>query len=58
MEITNMILSLSNVVSRRTLLELLPQINNVDEELKRLEEEKDEYDQRDFEINKDYTQSP
>jgi len=58
MEITNMILSLSNVVSRRTLLELLPQINNVDEELKRLEEEKDEYNQRDFEINKDYTQSP
>ena len=58
MEITNMILSLSNVVSRRTLLELLPQVNNVDEELKRLEEEKDEYDQRDFEINKDYTQSP
>jgi hypothetical protein len=53
-----MILSLSNVVSRRTLLELLPQINNVDEELKRLEEEKDEYNQRDFEINKDYTQSP
>lgn len=58
MEITNMILSLSNVVSRRTLLELLPQINNVDEELKRLEEEKDEYELRDFEINKDYTQSP
>ena len=53
MEITNMILSLSNVVSRRTLLELLPQINNVDEELKRLEEEKDEYNQRDFEIVED-----
>ena len=53
MEITNMILSLSNVVSRRTLLELLPQINNVDEELKRLEEEKDEYELRDFEIKKD-----
>jgi phage portal protein, SPP1 gp6-like len=53
MEITNMILSLSNVVSRRTLLELLPQINNVDEELKRLEEEKDEYELRDFEIVED-----
>lgn len=57
-ETTNTILSLSNVISKRTLLELLPQIEDVDEELKRLEEEKDEYDQRDFEINKDYTQSP
>ena len=57
-EITNTILSLSNVVSKRTLLELLPQIQDVDEELKRLEEEKDEYELRDFEINKDYIQSP
>lgn len=57
-EITNTILSLSNVISKRTLLELLPQIQDVDEELKRLEEEKDEYELRDFEINKDYTQSP
>ena len=52
-ETTNTILSLSNVISKRTLLELLPQIQDVDEELKRLEEEKDEYNQRDFEIVED-----
>ncbi|EJU21177.1 phage portal protein, SPP1 family [Peptoanaerobacter stomatis] len=49
-EITNTILSLSNVISKRTLLELLPQIEDVDEELKRLGEEQDEYEQRDFEF--------
>ena len=52
-EITNTILSLSNVVSKRTLLELLPQIQDVDAELKRLQEEKDEYELRDFEIVED-----
>lgn len=50
MEMTNTILALSSYISRRTLLELLPQIDDVDEEIKRLEAEKDEYDDRDYEI--------
>lgn len=49
-ELTNTILGLSSYISHRTLLELLPQIDNVDDELKRIEQEKDEYDKRDFEI--------
>ena len=38
-EDTETILMLDGVISKRTLLELLPQIDDVDQELKRLEEE-------------------
>lgn len=50
-ETTDTILSMSNFISHRTLLELLPQIEDVDEEISRIEEEKEEYDKRDFEFN-------
>lgn len=47
-EFTNAILGISPHISKRTLLELLPQIDDVDEELKRQEEEKDEYNKLDY----------
>lgn len=43
-EDTETILMLDGVVSKRTLLELLPQIDNVDQELDRLAEEQTEDD--------------
>lgn len=39
---TETVVMIADYISRRTLLELLPQIENVDEELKRLDEEKKE----------------
>lgn len=47
-ELTNTVLSLAEYVSHRTLLELLPQVADVDEELKRIQGEKDEYDKLDY----------
>ena len=51
-ELTQMIVSLSEYISKRTLLELLPQIEDVDEELRRIEAEQDEYDKLDYPISK------
>ncbi|MGP1599393.1 phage portal protein [Peptoanaerobacter stomatis] len=51
-ELTQTILSCSEYISRRTLLELLPQIDDVNEELRRIQEEKDEYDKLDYPISK------
>lgn len=47
-ELTNTILSCAEYISKRTLLELLPLIENVDEELRRIKEEQDEYDKLDY----------
>ena len=51
-ELTQTILSCSEYISKRTLLELLPQIVDVNEELRRIQEEKDEYDKLDYPISK------
>ena len=51
-ELTQTILSCSEYISKRTLLELLPQIDDVNEELKRIQEEKDEYSKLDYPISK------
>ncbi|MGP1412194.1 MAG: phage portal protein [Peptoanaerobacter stomatis] len=51
-ELTQTVLSCSEYISRRTLLELLPQIDDVNEELKRIQEEKDEYSKLDYPISK------
>ncbi len=50
-EETNRILAMAPYISRRSLLEKLPDIDDVDEELKRLKEEADEYDSREYELN-------
>lgn len=49
-EETERILSMAEYISRRTLLELLPQIEDVDQELKRLEAEEDDYSKKDYPI--------
>lgn len=47
-ELTNTVLACAEYISNRTLLELLPQIDDVEEELRRIEEEQDEYDKKDY----------
>lgn len=44
------VLSAAEYISKRTLMELLPFISDADEELKRLQDEQDEYDKRDYNI--------
>lgn len=51
LEETNRILAIAPFISRRTLLEKLIDIEDVDEEIKRLKEEADEYDSREYELD-------
>ncbi|MDO5096705.1 MAG: phage portal protein [Peptostreptococcaceae bacterium] len=51
LEETNRILAMAPFISRRTLLEKLIDIEDVDEEIKRLSEESDEYDHREYGID-------
>lgn len=56
-EKTNTVLAMAEYISRRTFLELLPQIEDVDEELKRLEAEREEYNQLDYDFSRLATKS-
>lgn len=47
------VLSAAEYISRRTLFEQLSFITDVDEELKRIQEEQDEYDKRDYNFSED-----